>query len=59
MRLLQILLFLGLVIFANGGKVKWDKNGKPKIEKSKKPEKGCNKTSLNSLLQDKNSSKCK
>ncbi len=59
MRLVQILLLLGFVVFANGGKVKWGANGKPKIEKSKKPVKGCNKASLNSLLKDNNGTKCK
>jgi len=60
MRLLQILLFLILVVVANGGKVKWDANGKPKVEKSKKPVKGCNKASLDSLLKDNNGTvKCK
>ena len=59
MRLLQILLLLGLITFVNGGKVKWDKNGKPKIEKSKKPVKGCNKPKLSDLLKDINGTKCK
>jgi len=58
MRFIQILLFLALVVGANGGKVIWDKDGKPKIEKSKKPIKGCNKKSLSELAKDNNSSKC-
>ena len=28
-------------VMAHGAKIKWDKNGKPIIEKSKKPIKGC------------------
>jgi len=32
------------VVGANAGKVVWDKSGKPKIEKSKKPIKGCQRT---------------
>jgi len=59
MRLLQILLLLGLITFVNGGKVKWDKDGKPMIEKSKKPAKGCHKAKLTDLLKDTNSTKCK
>lgn len=49
---------MALVVVANGGKVKWDSNGKPIIEKSKKPIKGCNKKSLSELAKDNNSSKC-
>ena len=59
MRFLQILLFLALVIGANGGKVKWDSNGKPIIESSSKPVKGCNKAKLEDLTKDNNGSKCK
>jgi hypothetical protein len=59
MRLLQVLLFLALVVFANGGKVKWNSNGKPTIEPSSKPVKGCNKAKLEDLTKDNNSSKCK
>ena len=59
MRFLQILLFLGLIGFANGGKVKWAEDGKPIIEKSDKPVKGCNKAELKDLLKDNNSTKCK
>jgi len=59
MRFLQVLLFLALVVVANGGKVKWDSNGKPKIERSNKPVKGCQKSKLEDLGKDNNSSKCK
>ena len=59
MRLLKaLLLLLLLVMGVNGGKVKWDSNGKPIIEKSKKPIKGCKKETLDSVLKDKNST-CK
>jgi len=58
MRFIQIVLFLALVVGANGGKVIWDKNGKPIIEKSKKPIKGCQQKSLFELAKDNNSSKC-
>ena len=59
MRLFKLsLLLLLLVMGANGGKVKWDSNGKPIIEKSKKPIKGCKKETLDSVLKDKNST-CK
>ncbi len=60
MRLLKLLLLLVLLVMgANGGKVKWDSNGKPIIEKSKKPVKGCKKDTLDSVLKDKNTTKCK
>lgn len=60
MRLLKVLLLLLLLVMgANGGKVKWDANGKPIIEKSKKPVKGCKKETLDSVLKDKNATKCK
>ena len=60
MRLLKVLLLLLLLVMgANGGKVKWDSNGKPVIEKSKKPVKGCKKETLDTLLKDKNATKCK
>ncbi|MCK4442529.1 MAG: hypothetical protein KAU90_11025 [Sulfurovaceae bacterium] len=58
MRFLQIVLFLALVVAANGGKVVWGSDGKPIIEKSKKPIKGCNRKSLSELVKDNNSSKC-
>ncbi len=44
-------------VFANGGKVNWDSKGKPHIEKSDKPTKGCMQGGLGSLGQDNNSSK--
>jgi hypothetical protein len=59
MRFLQIALFLGLIGFANGGKVKWAEDGKPIIEKSDKPVKGCNKSKLDELVKDSNTTKCK
>ena len=60
MRFLQILLFLALVVVANGGKVKWGPDGKPIIEASNKPIKGCDKSKLEELAKDNNSSKrCK
>jgi hypothetical protein len=56
MKFLQIVgLFLALVVVANGGKVKWGSDGKPIIEASKKPIKGCNKAKLNELARDNNS----
>jgi hypothetical protein len=59
MRFLQIVIFLALVVVANGGKVKWGANGKPIIQKPEKPVKGCNKEKLDDLVKDNNSSKCK
>jgi hypothetical protein len=48
-----------LIGFANGGKVKWAEDGKPIIEKSDKPVKGCNKSKLDELVKDSNTTKCK
>jgi len=63
MRFLQIVvLFLALVIVANGGKVKWGPDGKPIIEASSKPIKGCHKAKLNELAKQKDNnstSSCK
>ncbi|NEW61580.1 hypothetical protein GSY74_09820 [Sulfurovum sp. bin170] len=57
MRFLHILmLFLAFVVVANGGKVNWDSKGKPQIEKSDKPVKGCTQGGLASLGQENNSS---
>jgi hypothetical protein len=60
MRFLHItLLFLAIVVFANGGKVNWDSKGKPQIEKPTKPAKGCTQGGLGSLgKDDSNTSKC-
>ena len=52
------LLFLVFVVVANGGKVNWDSNGKPHIEKSDEPVKGCNQRGIEDLLKDNNSSSC-
>ena len=41
-----------------GSKVVWDKDGKPHIEKSKKPVKGCQQKSLDELVRDNNTTKC-
>jgi hypothetical protein len=59
MKFLQIiLLFLAFVVVANGGKVNWDSKGKPQIEKSKGPIKGCSQGGLADLGKDNNTSKC-
>lgn len=39
---------------AEAGKVNWGANGKPQIEKSEKPIKGCTQGGLGSLGQDNN-----
>jgi len=58
MKFLQIiLLFLALVVVANGGKVTFGANGKAKIDQ-KGPIKGCSQGGLDSLIQDNNSSNC-
>ena len=51
-----ILLFLLLVVVANGGKIHWDSKGKPQIESSGKPERGCYHMGLAGLLKDNNNS---
>jgi len=58
------LITIGLVaIFAvttiSAGKIKWDSNGNPILEKPTKPIKGCQKQSLEELVEDKNGSNCK
>jgi hypothetical protein len=58
MKFLMIFLLLGSMIVVNAAKVTWDSNGKPKIEASGKPIKGCNQASLKDLLKDRNSSDC-
>lgn len=57
MRFLQIVLLLSIVVGANAGKIIWDKNGKPIMEKTDKPVRGCNQGGLETLGQDSNSSK--
>ena len=60
MRFLQVfVIVLAFVIVANGGKVNWDSKGKPQIEKSEKPVKGCMQGGLDSLGKDSNTSGCK
>jgi hypothetical protein len=57
MKFIQIiLLFLGLVAVANGAKVNWNAHGKPKVEKSNKPIKGCTQNSLLFMAEDNNDS---
>ena len=53
MKFLHIaLIFLTIVVVANGGKVNWDSKGKPQIEKPSKPVKGCKKQGLEDLGED-------
>jgi len=54
---LVALFAMSMNIYA--GKIKWDKNGNPILEKPTKPVKGCQKQDLDELLKDKNDSKCK
>ncbi len=56
MRFLQIVLLLSIVVGANAGKITWDKDGKPIMEKTDKPIRGCNQGGLETLGQDSNSS---
>ena len=59
MKFLQItLLFLAFIVVANGGKVNWDSKGKPHMEKSDEPVRGCNQGGLADLGKDNNTSKC-
>ncbi len=57
MRFLPIVLLLTMVVALNAAKVTWDKNGKPIIEKSDKPIKGCNQGGLETLGKDANKTK--
>jgi|GEM_PF-5869334 len=58
--LISILVILSIASsFTYAGKVNWDKDGNPILEKPTKPVKGCQKQNLNDLLKDKNSTKCK
>jgi hypothetical protein len=59
MRLKYIVLFLSLIVVANAGKVTWGADGKPNIELSGKPVKGCGQGGLSSLLKDTNTTKKK
>jgi len=59
MRFLQIVLFLLLVVVvANGGKVIWGPDGKPIIQVSENPIKGCHKKGLDAIIKDNNGSNC-
>jgi len=60
MRLIILSLIAIFAISSNlyAGKINWDKNGNPILEKPTKPIKGCQKKGLDELLKDKNSS-CK
>ena len=59
MKILHItLLFLLSMVVANAQKVTWDANGKPHIESSSKPIKGCLSMSLEDFSKDNNSSSC-
>ncbi len=57
MRFLSIVLLLTMVVALNAAKIKWDKNGKPIIEKSNKPIRGCNQGGLETLGKDANRTK--
>jgi hypothetical protein len=59
MRLTVLVLATMVVTNIYGGKVKWDKNGNPILEKPTEPVKGCQKQTLDNLIQDSNGSKCK
>ena len=49
MRFLQIVLLLTMVMALDAAKITWDKNGKPIIEKSNKPIRGCHQARLEVL----------
>ena len=58
MRFLQIVLLLTMMVVAlNAAKITWDKNGKPIIEKSNRPIKGCHQGGLETLSKDANKTK--
>jgi len=58
MRFVQtVVLFVLVVVFANGGKVTWNGSGKPQIEASTRPIKGCQQGGLKELLDERNQTK--
>ncbi len=57
MRFLPIVLLLTMVVALDAAKITWDKDGKPIIEKSNKPIKGCNQGGLDTLSKDSNKTK--
>ncbi len=57
MRFLQIVLLLTMVVVLDAAKITWDKNGKPIIEKSNKPIRGCNQGGVETLSKDANKTK--
>ena len=59
MRFLQIVLLFTVVVTLNAAKITWDKNGKPIIEKSQKPIKGCHQGGLETMGNDSNKTKTK
>lgn len=59
MKFLQIVLLLTMVVALDAAKITWDKNGKPIIEKSNKPIKGCHQGGLETMGQDSNKTKTK
>ncbi len=57
MRFLQIVLLLTMVVAVDAAKITWDKNGKPIIEKSEKPIRGCHQGGLETMSNDTNNTK--
>ena len=57
MRFLQIVLLLTMVVALDAAKITWDKNGKPIIEKSNKPIRGCHQGGLETMSHDTNKTK--
>ena len=60
MRFLPMVLLLTMMVVAlDAAKITWDKNGKPIIEKSEKPIKGCHQGGLETMSNDSNKTKTK
>ena len=59
MKFIHITLLLSVfVVIVNGGKINWDSKGKPQIERSNKPKKGCIQRGIEDFAKDNNSSSC-
>lgn len=59
MKKIIVLTIIGLASSAIAGKVIWSKDGKPTIEKSKKPVKGCMKPTIEDIKKGENPFQCK
>lgn len=57
MKTIQIILLLTASMILEAAKITWTKDGKPKIEESKKPIEGCQNNDILSTLLDTNATR--